>query len=175
MDFKILKNLVDKGLSQRGIAKELEVSQGTVKYWLKKFNLKTQYATINRKSDYKKCPKCGYLKSKNSFYKRRCKERRGEPSGYCKKCSNRYHTDRVKRVKEKMVMYKGGSCMRCNLKLNDYNYVVFEFHHRTPKDKPENFNKIKYMKWSVIKKEIDKCDLLCANCHRIVHHELRQI
>ena len=75
-------------------------------------------------------------------------------------------------VKLKMIEYKGGQCNRCNLKLENTHYSVFEFHHRNPEEKDVNFAKIKYQKWDVIQKEIDKCDLLCANCHRITHAEL---
>lgn len=38
-----LQNLCDRGLSQRAIAENLKVSQSTVKYWMKRHNLKTKH------------------------------------------------------------------------------------------------------------------------------------
>lgn len=71
-----------------------------------------------------------------------------------------------------MVKYKGGECERCKLKLEDTHYSVFDFHHINSEEKDPNFGKIKFQKWEVIKEEIDKCQLLCSNCHRITHAEL---
>lgn len=48
--------------------------------------------------------------------------------------------------------------------------VVLESHHRNPKTKSFNVSvKFKTYKWEVIQKEIDKCEVLCANCHRRFH------
>jgi predicted HNH restriction endonuclease len=72
-----------------------------------------------------------------------------------------------------MINYKGGKCERCPLKLEDSHYSVFEFHHTNPKEKDINFKRIKMFKWGKIKNEIDKCMLVCSNCHRIIHAEIR--
>ena len=165
-----MKNFVEKGFSQRDLAKELECSQATIKYWLKKYELKTNNNRFNlRTSTHKFCPKCKESKDLSEFYISSDKK---EVGGYCKACSNAYHTERVKNVKLKMIAYKGSCCEHCDLKLEDSHYCVFEFHHRDPETKDTNFDKIKYQKWSVIEKELDKCSLLCANCHRLEHAKI---
>lgn len=171
MEKDLLEKLIESGKSQREIAEELKLSQTTIKYWLKKYELKTIHRQYNKQfDDNKVCPRCETSKSIDEFYKR---SNRGDYNGYCKKCSNEYHTERVKNVKIKMVEYKGCECIDCHLKLNDINYVVFDFHHLNPNEKDPNFDKIKYQKWDVIKNEINKCVLLCSNCHRIRHYFIR--
>ncbi len=45
--------------------------------------------------------------------------------------------------------------------------VVLEFDHRDGSDKIENIsNLITHSSWKRIESEIEKCDVLCANCHR---------
>jgi transposase len=174
MDALELKTMVDSDYSQREMADKLNLSQSTVRYWLKKYNLKTKKEQFNRgnstiSAEGKKfCSQCGQTKDITDFYKR---SGRKDGAGYCKNCSNKYHTERVKRVKIKMINYKGGKCNDCGLELIHSHYAVFDFHHLDPKTKDINFNRIKYQKWETIQKEIDKCVLLCSNCHRIRHAE----
>lgn len=49
MDEKTLDSLVERRLSTRGIASELGIGQTTVRYWLKKYGLKTS-PSLNRRS-----------------------------------------------------------------------------------------------------------------------------
>lgn len=74
------------------------------------------------------------------------------------------------RVKKKAVDYKGGKCEKCNW---CGNISGFDFHHSNPKEKDFEINGrvIASMKWDDIKKELDKCTLLCAICHRIEHSQ----
>lgn len=69
--------------------------------------------------------------------------------------------------------YKGGMCcVRCG-----YNVQIpdcYAFHHREPTEKEYSWRELRYKKWEVITQEIDKCDLLCHNCHSIVHYEQRK-
>jgi hypothetical protein len=68
--------------------------------------------------------------------------------------------------KVKLILYKGGKCQRCLLKYNGKNGTVFQFHHRNPSKKSFGLaNQLTNRKWTTIIKEVDKCDLLCANCH----------
>lgn len=172
MEKEKLLELIELGYSQRDLSKKLETSQGNIKYWLKKFDIKTKYKIHNKDKHLidggKVCPKCKELKDTSDFYKR-YDSNRNDFSGYCKGCSNNYHTNRVKEVKIKMIIYKGGKCCDCNLDYKNTHYCVFDFHHLDPDTKDPNFKRIKYQKWDKIKDEIDKCVLLCSNCHRTRH------
>lgn len=169
-----LQELIDKGLSQRDIAEATNKSHSSVRYWLKKHEINTVHKSFEARTDFennqKSCVKCGKIKPLEEFYKKNSNSK--YYASYCKCCANKYYTERIRRVKIKMIEYKGGECERCELKLEDTHYSVFDFHHIDPDEKDPNFGNIKYQKWEVIKKEIDKCQLLCSNCHRITHAEL---
>lgn len=64
------------------------------------------------------------------------------------------------------IKYKGDKCLDCNQK---YHYSVYDFHHRDPKQKDFDWSKLRLRSIAAINKELDKCDLLCANCHRKRH------
>ena len=79
---------------------------------------------------------------------------------------------RSEEIKEWFAELKTGlSCSSCGCK----DHRVLEFHHRDPGTKKENISKmvIDGFGREKILKEIDKCDVLCANCHRILHYEQR--
>lgn len=165
-----LEQLINEGYSQREIANKLECSQSSVKYWLKKYGVKTKKEKFNKRNgNTKLCPICNEVKDLNDFYPRANRE---DVAGYCKKCSNIYHRDRVKKVKIKMLDYKGNKCEDCGLTLENSHYCVFDFHHINPDDKDPNFDKIKFQNWEKIKSELDKCVLLCSNCHRLRHAKI---
>jgi hypothetical protein len=66
--------------------------------------------------------------------------------------------------------YKGYGCLDCGISYPDTPYPVFDFHHRDPNEKDYDWNKLKKRSWDNITNELDKCDLLCSNCHRIRHY-----
>ena len=59
-------------------------------------------------------------------------------------------------------------CADCNTK---YPAVCLDFHHINPKDKVSEVRRMIKDDFSMkrIKAEIDKCVVLCANCHRLRH------
>jgi hypothetical protein len=113
----------------------------------------------------KTCTKCNETKDLDAFYKKTALRLKA----VCKKCCNRYSADRWKKRKLKAIEYKGGKCISCGY--NKYPDVL-EFHHRDPSEKEFEWNKLRKRNWESVLKELDKCDMLCANCHRERHHEI---
>jgi predicted HNH restriction endonuclease len=71
-------------------------------------------------------------------------------------------------AKQKAVDYLGGSCQDCGFKTDIL--AVYDFHHRDPAEK--DFTVAKFINADfdlVVTPELNKCDLLCSNCHRIRH------
>lgn len=53
---------------------------------------------------------------------------------------------------------------------------ALDFHHRNPEVKSFGLSVRGLTRsWEKIKKEIDKCVLICANCHREVHAGITQL
>ena len=70
-------------------------------------------------------------------------------------------------IKQKAVNYKGNKCYCCNI---SFPLVVYDFHHLDPSQKDFSLSdKTSTVKWDKVKTEIDKCILVCANCHRQIH------
>lgn len=70
------------------------------------------------------------------------------------------------RLKEKvlLVMAKGNKCEKCN-RVN-LPLGLWHFHHNDPKDK---VGSIRELKGEERQKEINKCSLLCPECHALHH------
>ena len=73
--------------------------------------------------------------------------------------------------KIKLVDYKGGCCQVCK-----YNKSIgaLEFHHVDSNEKDFTISSKSYA-FERLKKEVDKCVLLCSNCHIEVHQEIKNI
>lgn len=74
-----------------------------------------------------------------------------------------------RRTKERMVASFGGKCCICKM---TYPQEVFEFHHLNPADKEFGLGTIRSncISWKRIVKELRKCVMTCANCHRLVEY-----
>jgi len=72
------------------------------------------------------------------------------------------------RIRKKAVDYKGCKCNRCNW---TGDISGFDFHHSDPKEKEFEISAkiIASMSWDKVIIELDKCELLCALCHRLEH------
>ena len=77
---------------------------------------------------------------------------------------------RRKKVRQMAVSYKGGKCENCGY---DRCIDALEFHHVDPTRKDFNISSKGYTRsWKKVKSELDKCRILCANCHRELHAKL---
>ena len=72
--------------------------------------------------------------------------------------------------------YKNNICEICELKRETIDDLeIFDFHHIVKEEKSfELGDNIESRNWQVIKEELDKCMMLCANCHRKQHLYQRQ-
>jgi hypothetical protein len=66
--------------------------------------------------------------------------------------------------KHQLVLYKGGKCLDCNHIFPD---CCFHFDHRDPSTKLFSISSGLHRSLEELKREADKCDLVCANCHAI--------
>lgn len=111
------------------------------------------------------CPNCEKMVSKEDFYIRRGTD----CSPYCKKCLTIVCVNRQKMKKIKAIEYMGGKCCECG-----YSKCVsaLEFHHKDSSQKDADI-KITLASFEKVKAELDKCIMVCANCHREIHEKIR--
>lgn len=76
--------------------------------------------------------------------------------------------DRMREYKLQAIAYKGGACEDCG---SIFHPSVYDFHHLDTKEKEGNPSYFFRSGMEKAKKELDKCVLLCANCHRKRHYE----
>lgn len=89
----------------------------------------------------------------------------GKSAKMCASCvSNR----RRWKVKLKCIEYKGGKCQTCG-----YSKCAqaLDFHHIDPTTKSFTVSGHGTKSWQSLQNELDKCVMLCANCHRELHAE----
>lgn len=124
-------------------------------------------------TELKVCSKCKESKVLSDFYYD------NTHSCYyseCKKCKNKQRVinrsknqlDNRHQLKQKAIEYKGGRCAQCGY---EEHMSAFDFHHLNPLKKDYCIGTMiaRSYNWEKIKKELDKCIVLCANCHRKLH------
>lgn len=169
------EELVNQRKSTYDIAKELGVAQTTVRYWLKQYGLRTNpihkcytYTATGIDQTKRTCPQCQKTKDVNSdnFY---IIKKTGKPHAWCKKCNDKIAYEKQLERKRKAVEYKGGRCCVCG-----YNRYIgaLDFHHIDPSVKEFNISHLRSYSWGNVKSEVDKCVLVCKNCHSEIHHGL---
>jgi hypothetical protein len=87
----------------------------------------------------------------------------------CRRIHNERQNVRYQKRKQRIVDYMGGVCEGCG---QSYPLCVYDLHHieRGVKDYSFGGNAIK-RPLEELKPELDKCALLCSNCHRILHSQ----
>lgn len=89
-------------------------------------------------------------------------------NSYCKKCQAHKAKSSRQLFKMDCVKYKGGKCEVCGY---DKCVAALEFHHRNKMDKEFQISRCsKYSLTEQIKAELDKCQIVCSNCHKEIHY-----
>ena len=88
------------------------------------------------------------------------------------KNTNSYEAQKERGLKRKyeIIQERGGSCELCGY---NKNMAALEFHHKDPNEKDFGIDMRTFSntKLETLKLELDKCKLLCANCHREIHNQ----
>jgi hypothetical protein len=76
---------------------------------------------------------------------------------------------KIREVKRRLVEYCGNKCAHCG---NSYPDCVYDFHHIDPSSKEIGHN-LRHRSYEKALIEVQKCLMLCSNCHRIEHYRLK--
>lgn len=142
----------------------------------------------------KDCPKCGQTKKLEEFYQRKTGIRKYSYYEKCKECYKLRGRDYYKQNRQRQLKLallrkqkykeerrnfiqkiKNTPCMDCKRKFPPW---VMDFDHRDKQTKVRNISDMVITYTSNLERlqeEIKKCDLVCANCHRVrTHNRLLQ-
>jgi transposase len=157
---EVLEERVGRGMTSREIASELGVSQGTVRHWLGRYDLRTAAAEARAAREAPTgedsvgvCP----IHGETEFRRR--------PDGYwrCLQCRSMHVSARRRRVKQTLVQEAGGCCVLCGY---DRSVAALHFHHIDPEAKRFHLAYGGFARsLEAAREEAAKCVLLCANCH----------
>lgn len=180
--FDKIKELRLKGYSYTEIKKEVRCAKSTISNHCKKFEPKFNPQKVT-KQDIEKFQKiydetksmqktaiiCGFCKTTIFKYVVTIERKRLTPEENKKMKVKAVATWR-KRTKIKLIEYKGGCCEKCGYKKSIRS---LHFHHVNPAEKDIEISGTGYS-FENLKSEVDKCMLLCANCHGEVHDEIEK-
>jgi transposase len=154
-----LERLVAEGATLKQIARELDRSISTVRYWLRKWQIERPRRM--RRADPTSAPpivqrQCG----RHGLTKFRLEGR-----GYyrCLRCRQERVSEWRRRVKRTLIQEAGGRCRVCGY---DQCAAALQFHHVDPAEKSFELSHNGVARNSALARaEAAKCVLLCANCH----------
>jgi transposase len=153
-----LERLLAAGLSLREVADRLDRSLGTIRHWMKRYELKPnprrkRGIAGEARETVHRCSRHGetaFVREGRGYYR-------------CKRCRVEATARRRHRLKRILVEEAGGQCILCG-----YSRCVraLEFHHLDPQAK---LFELGYRgctrSLASLRAEASKCVLLCSNCH----------
>ncbi len=108
---------------------------------------------------------------------------KGIKHSQCKECESKRERERYKndadrragiinrdakyksRNNEYLCQIKAQGCAKCG----DKRIYVLDFHHLDKSQKEDNINNLRTCSLETLQKEVEKCVVLCSNCHREFH------
>jgi hypothetical protein len=124
------------------------------------------YKDPQKRKEFQKKYHDGYDRK---YYKRNAEKCRKYTRNYLKNVRR----PKLLKLKQRAIDYKGGKCSSCG---GIFPNVCYDFHHidRATKYKEISCMITELYEWKDIKAELDKCILVCANCHRIIEKEYNE-
>lgn len=155
-----LEALVAEGLTTRAIAAELDLSQSTVRHWLRQYGLRTERAARRQPPG----PRPRTMQRECRRHGRTEHVRLGsQPQYRCRRCLAERVAARRRKVKEILVRETGGGCLICGY---DRALGALHFHHVDPATKEFGIAQRGVTRsLERARAEVRKCVLLCSNCH----------
>lgn len=124
----------------------------------------------HKQNGFALCTKCrspkplAEFRLKNGNIKRR--------QAYCISCGQSIRQHRRAAFKTRCINYMGGKCKLCH-----YHRcrTALHFHHLVPTQKEFCIGDAMSLVWETVLKELDKCILVCSNCHGELHEGIRKL
>jgi transposase len=165
-----LTPLVEAGMSIAEIALALGRGKAGIRHWLDKFGLKTHWRTAARlRAGEREAREAGLTRAVVSCPHHRPTEHILEPRGYyrCGACRQQAVIRRRRKAKAILVREAGGRCQLCGY---DRSQAALQFHHLDPAAKEFGVARRGARGIDRLRAEIQKCILLCSNCHAEVEN-----
>lgn len=109
------------------------------------------------KEGEQRCSQCGMIKKYTEFYSKR---------KICKDCTKQNEREKYLYYRKQLNDYKQEcACQKCGCN----KFYMLDFHHVNPEEKEAKISDLSRVKIENITKELNKCIVLCANCHREFH------
>lgn len=127
--------------------------------------------TEQNKKQYKKYPE-RFVERNRKYYEANSEQEKERKRQWRKdnpdKAELKNEALRLQRLERKMelVIAFGDCCHDCKISF-PFPYYEYEFHHVAKKD--INIGSVILHEWPRLAKEVSKCLLLCANCHKVRH------
>lgn len=106
---------------------------------------------------------------KQKYCSNKCKQK--DHYHRVKQQTNTYHSQTMRALRRKLdlVKMKGGCCSKCGY---NENLSALHFHHKdsNTKDFKLDMRVLSNKSWESIVEEVEKCEILCANCHAEEHN-----
>lgn len=173
MDKNELEKYIESGCTIAEISEKTNKSKTSVRHWLTKYGLKTTgKAGAKPKNDIvdgmKMCSCCKKILPISEFRER--KDRPGTLQPYCKSCASGFVVEKNNRHKKALVKYMGGKCADCGIV---GHHSIYDFHHTEPEHKDFTIQSNRHYNFAQLIDELDKCVMLCANCHTKRHLDMK--
>lgn len=167
-----LEALIAQHMSIAEIADALGLSKATVRYWMRRYGVRTKNS--RRGQVARAAKEAGLLTTTMTCRSHGATEFILEGRGQyrCKRCRADRVARRRRKVKAILVAEAGGRCASCGY---DGYVGALEFHHLDPRDKRHTVAEGAALSLESLRSEARKCVLLCSNCHAEVEAGVRSL